>query len=192
MKLHRDVLAYLPVLNNLMLALGIYIYENYFCEYYTFRKQCLILLPAMVVIQAFGAPLFEYGASMSLGVGVSYVVLFNILVGLFQGALQIPMFAMCAKICPDNIAATMFAVLTSIQNQALMGATQIGVGLQSAFGITSHSFGGLYAICLICAGFQLLPWFALHPKLDMLPDDLDQFTADLHAENEMKPMKTVE
>merc|ERR1712159_534038 len=155
MHIDKDILAYLPVAWNFLTAAGMWLYERYLCDGYSVRKQLLFMLPAMAIVQLLGTPLYGFGEHMPQGVGVTYVLIYNVFVAGLQGAISLPTFAMCSMVCPPSIAATMYAIITSIQNFSLMASTQIVVTFEEVFGISKHDFSALWVVCIICAFIQL-------------------------------------
>jgi len=200
MHINKGVLAYLPVLWNFLTAAGMWLYEKYFCDHYGIRQQLLMMLPVMALVQLAGSPLYASGADMPLGLGITYIVIYNAFVAGLQGALSLPTFAMCSMVCPPQIAATMYAILTSVQNQALMVATQTTVGFQEAFGISKNNFDNLWIMCIIFAAIQVIPYVSLvWPDSlggSLVPEDLDGAVAKFHeefdntAENKPLPVST--
>lgn len=92
-----------------------------------------------------------------------------------------PVLVLAARLCPEGVEATLFALLMSIANGGdivggLMGNTllfllsrcgAVGAGLTEMLGVTDQDFTNLGLLTMICVFGNLLPLFLVH----LLPED---------------------
>lgn len=78
-----------------------------------------------------------------------------------------PVLVLAARICPEGIEATLFAVLMSVINISALCSFQLGAGLTHLLGITESNFNNLWLLVLIANISSLLPL----PLLSWLPDE---------------------
>ena len=78
-----------------------------------------------------------------------------------------PVLVLAARICPEGIEATLFAVLMSVINISALCSFQLGAGLTYLLGVTESNFNNLWLLVLIANISSLLPL----PLLSWLPDE---------------------
>jgi folate/biopterin transporter len=77
-----------------------------------------------------------------------------------------PVLVLAARLCPEGIEATLFALLMSVMNVAGLCSYQLGAGLTYWLGVTDVNFVNLWLLVLITNLSNLLPL----PLLGWLPD----------------------
>lgn len=100
-----------------------------------------------------------------------------------------PALVLAARICPEGVEATLFALLMSISNGGgivgnLLGTPAsayacswmlyVGAGLTEFLGVTDHDFSNLGLLTFICVFSNLIPLLLIH----LLPEDEDIPTTD--------------
>ena len=78
-----------------------------------------------------------------------------------------PVLVLAARLCPEGIEATLFALLMSVLNISALFSFQLGAGLTYLLGVTESNFENLWLLVLIANVTSLLPL----PLLKWLPDD---------------------
>merc|ERR1712014_500868 len=84
---------------------------------------------------------------------------------------SMPMFVLAAKVCPDNIEATLFALLMALSNFGHALSTFLGVALCEFYGIVDDKFDNLPEAVIAKSLFRILPIpliLLLVPKLTPL------------------------
>jgi folate/biopterin transporter len=77
-----------------------------------------------------------------------------------------PVLVLAARLCPEGIEATLFALLMSVMNIAALCSYQLGAGLTYFLGVTDVNFINLWLLVLITNLSNLLPL----PLLGWLPE----------------------
>lgn len=77
-----------------------------------------------------------------------------------------PVLVLAARLCPEGIEATLFALLMSVMNVAGLCSYQLGAGLTYWLGVTDVNFANLWLLVLITNLSNLLPL----PLLGWLPE----------------------
>ena len=106
----------------------------------------------------------------SLGISDEWFALGDNLVLTVVGKVAfMPLLVLAARLCPETVEATLFALLMSIFNLANLVSTELGALLTHGLGITETSFEHLWILVVITNGSTLLPLFCLGwlPKVDM-------------------------
>ncbi|MFQ3680439.1 MAG: MFS transporter, partial [Pseudanabaenaceae cyanobacterium] len=78
-----------------------------------------------------------------------------------------PVLVLAARLCPEGIEATLFALLMSVLNLGSLLAYQSGAWLTQALGVTETNFANLPALLIVANLSTLLPL----PLARWLPDD---------------------
>jgi folate/biopterin transporter len=78
-----------------------------------------------------------------------------------------PVLVLAARLCPEGIEATLFALLMSVLNISALCSFQLGAGLTYLLGVTESNFDNLWLLVLIANLTSLLPL----PLLKWLPDE---------------------
>ncbi|NUN66250.1 folate/biopterin family MFS transporter [Pseudanabaena biceps] len=78
-----------------------------------------------------------------------------------------PVLVLAARLCPEGIEATLFALLMSVLNISALCSFQLGAGLTYLLGVTESNFDNLWLLVLIANVTSLLPL----PFLKWLPDE---------------------
>lgn len=78
-----------------------------------------------------------------------------------------PVLVLAARLCPEDMEATLFATLMSVCNGGSVLGGLIGAGLTEVFGITKDRFDNLAVLIFLCNISSLLPL----PLLGLLPQD---------------------
>jgi len=152
------------------LLLGVTLYNKYFTGV-SYRRIFLVAQIAMIFSNMFDFVLVK---RWNLLLGIPDIVFmvgddtFTAVMGRF---FSMPMFVLAAKVCPDNIEATLFALLMALSNLGSAVSSFFGVTLCEFFGIVGDSFEHLPEAVLTKALFRLLPIpliFLLVPDLTPL------------------------
>lgn len=77
-----------------------------------------------------------------------------------------PVLVLAARLCPEGIEATLFALLMSVINISALCSFQLGAALTHFFGVTESNFDNLWLLIVIANISSLLPL----PFLKWLPD----------------------
>ena len=88
-----------------------------------------------------------------------------------------PVLVLSARLCPDGIEASFFALLMSIWNLGLLFSHELGALLTSFLGVTETNFDRLWLLLLITNLSTLLPL----PFLKLLPEGDPQKSANLDS-----------
>ncbi|MBD2186604.1 folate/biopterin family MFS transporter [Pseudanabaena mucicola] len=78
-----------------------------------------------------------------------------------------PVLVLAARLCPEGIEATLFALLMSVLNISALCSAQLGAGLTYLLGVNESNFDNLWLLVLIANVTSLLPL----PLLKWLPDE---------------------
>lgn len=78
-----------------------------------------------------------------------------------------PVLVLAARLCPEDMEATLFATLMSVCNGGSVLGGLIGAGLTQVFGVTKDKFDNLALLIILCNLSSLLPL----PLLGLLPKD---------------------
>ena len=107
-------------------------------------------------------------ANRSLGIGDRWFSLGDSLILTIAGRIAfMPVLVLAARLCPEGIEATLFALLMSVLNISGLCSFQLGAGLTYLLGVTESNFDNLWLLILIANLSSLLPL----PLLNWLPDE---------------------
>lgn len=93
-----------------------------------------------------------------------------------------PVLVLAARLCPEDMEATLFATLMSVCNGGSVLGGLIGAGLTQVFGVTKDKFDNLALLIILCNLSSLLPL----PLLGLLPKDDSDFNSKETDDIEMK------
>jgi folate/biopterin transporter len=82
--------------------------------------------------------------------------------------IQMPIFVMCAELCPVGVEGSIFALTTTVNNVGVTVSGALGGALTAAFGVTLEDFSHLAALCTATAFASLIP-LALLPLVRGVP-----------------------
>jgi len=99
-----------------------------------------------------------------------------------------PVLVLAARICPEGIEATLFAVLMSVINISALCSFQLGAGLTHLLGVTESNFNNLWLLILIANISSLLPL----PLLSWLPDEKNDQSEETTQKSVLTESQTVE
>ena len=99
-----------------------------------------------------------------------------------------PVLVLAARICPEGVEATLFAVLMSVINISALCSFQLGAGLTHLLGITESNFNNLWLLVLIANISSLLPL----PLLSWLPDEKNDQSGEITQKSVLAESQTVE
>lgn len=99
-----------------------------------------------------------------------------------------PVLVLAARICPEGIEATLFAVLMSVINISALCSFQLGAGLTHLLGVTESNFNNLWLLVLIANISSLLPL----PLLSWLPDEKNDQSEETTQKSVLTESQTVE
>nr|WP_242018495.1 folate/biopterin family MFS transporter [Pseudanabaena sp. FACHB-1998] len=84
-----------------------------------------------------------------------------------------PVLVLAARLCPEGIEATLFALLMSVLNISALCSFQLGAVMTRVFGVTESNFDNLWLLIVIANISSLLPL----PFLKWLPDEKNNFSS---------------
>lgn len=168
-----DFMGKVALIGQIATLLGVGVY-NFFLKSVSLKK---IFTWSCILSTIIGATQFilitginrEYGLSDQLFVLGDSVVL-NVL----GEVAFMPGLVLAARICPEGVEATLFALLMSIYNGGSIASSSIGAWLTSLLGVTSDDFSNLIPLLSICLLSNLFPL----AFLSLLPEDLAEQKAD--------------
>lgn len=106
-------------------------------------------------------------ANRSLGIDDRWFSMGDSLILTVAGRIAyMPVLVLAARLCPEGIEATLFALLMSVMNVAALCSYQLGAGFTYFLGITDVNFTNLWLLVLITNLSNLLPL----PLLGWLPE----------------------
>lgn len=146
-------------------GVGIY---NFFLKSIPLRKiffgSCLI-----TTTLAFSQLVLVTRLNQSLGISDKFFVLGDVVVLSTLGKICfMPVLVLAARICPEGVEASLFALLMSILNSGGFVASATGAGLTRLLNVTSTDFHNLFWLVAICVSCNLI---AL-PFLKLLPSEV--------------------
>ena len=128
-------------------------------------------------------------ANRSLGIGDRWFSLGDSLILTVAGRIAfMPVLVLAARLCPEGIEATLFALLMSVINISALCSFQLGAGLTHLLGITESNFDNLWLLVLIANLSSLLPL----PLLRLLPNDKDKNLDELAQSAVLPESQTTE
>mmetsp|Transcript_46648 Transcript_46648/g.117307 ORF Transcript_46648/g.117307 Transcript_46648/m.117307 type:complete len:578 (+) Transcript_46648:43-1776(+) len=111
--------------------------------------------------------------NLSIGVpDVAFIMGDDVIANLVGRSFMMPLFVLSAKVCPDNLEATLFAVLMALFNLGTTVSTNFGAALTDLLGIRQGNFDMLPHAVVVRSLCRLLPIpliFLLVP--DLSPQD---------------------
>jgi folate/biopterin transporter len=99
-----------------------------------------------------------------------------------------PVLVLAARLCPEGVEATFFALLMSVVNLAGLVSYETGAVMMHWLGITEHNFANLALLVVITNLTTLLPL----PFLSWLPGTSEAATHAAEAEALLHPVTTIE
>ena len=109
-------------------------------------------------------------ANRSLGIDDRWFSLGDSLILTVAGRIAfMPVLVLAARLCPEGIEATLFALLMSVLNISALCSFQLGAGLTHLLGVTESNFDNLWILVLIANITSLLPL----PLLNWLPNEAE-------------------
>eukprot|EP00411_Alexandrium_monilatum_P081921 CAMPEP_0175607870 /NCGR_PEP_ID=MMETSP0096-20121207/61450_1 /TAXON_ID=311494 /ORGANISM="Alexandrium monilatum, Strain CCMP3105" /LENGTH=390 /DNA_ID=CAMNT_0016912737 /DNA_START=1 /DNA_END=1170 /DNA_ORIENTATION=- len=172
------LLSWIDCFGSLGLLLGVTIYNKYLSEV-PYRRIFFGAQVAMVVCGLFDFVLVK---RWNLVVGIPDIVMligddaFTVTMRRF---FAMPMFILAAKVCPESVEATLFAMLMALSNFGSTVADFLGVSMLEAFGVVGSNFDRLGDVILAKSFCRLLPMLLI-PLLvpNLRPNDPIDIEAD--------------
>lgn len=146
--------------------LGVWLFQRFFKGVPT-RK---IFFWTTIISTALGLTslLLVTHVNRSLGIDDRWFSLGDNLILTIAGRIAfMPVLVLAARLCPEGIEATLFALLMSVLNISALCSFQLGAGLTHLLGVTESNFDNLWILVLIANISSLLPL----PFLKWLPDE---------------------
>ncbi len=146
--------------------LGVWLFQRFFKSvptrkifFWTTIISTLLGLTSLLLVTHF---------NRNLGIGDRWFSLGDNLILTVAGRIAfMPVLVLAARLCPEGIEATLFALLMSVLNISALCSFQLGAGLTYIFGVTETNFDNLWILILIANLSSLLPL----PLLHWLPDE---------------------
>ncbi|PZO36672.1 MAG: folate/biopterin family MFS transporter [Pseudanabaena frigida] len=128
-------------------------------------------------------------ANRSLGISDRWFSLGDNLILTVAGRIAfMPVLVLAARLCPEGIEATLFALLMSVLNISALCSFQLGAGLTHLLGVTESNFDNLWILILIANVTSLLPL----PLLKWLPDEKVKMSEELNPKSVLMESQNVE
>lgn len=123
-------------------------------------------------------------ANRSLGIDDRWFSMGDSLILTVAGRIAyMPVLVLAARLCPEGIEATLFALLMSVMNIAALCSYQLGAGLTYFLGVTDINFMNLWLLVLITNLSNLLPL----PLLGWLPETQTAIATNIASAKEPLP-----
>jgi len=184
------MLGWIDCFGSLSLLVGITVYNKYLTNV-SYRKIFLIAQLAMVVMNMSDYILVK---RWNLLVGIPDVVFIvgdDAVTLLMSRFFSMPLFVLASKVCPDNVEATLFAMLMSLSNFGSTISEFAGVSMLEAFGVVHRNFDRLPEAIVtksLCRLMVIPLIFVLVPNLTPQdPIELGDGKAEGHAGNSEEP-----
>ncbi|MEO0407742.1 MAG: folate/biopterin family MFS transporter, partial [Cyanobacteria bacterium P01_A01_bin.135] len=161
-----EFLGRLRLVTSAAAIAGIWMFQRFF-KTVPFRSifGWTILLSALLGLTSL---LLVTHANRALGIEDHWFSLGDSLILTVMGQIAyMPILVLAARICPEGIEATLFALLMSVLNLARLLSHEGGALLTKVLGITDTNFEHLWLLVLIANLTTLLPLFGLR----LLPDE---------------------
>jgi hypothetical protein len=171
------IMGWMDCFGSVGLLLGVILYNKYLTQV-SYRNIFLFAQVAMVFSNMFDLVLVK---RWNLMVGIPDFVFIagdDTLATIISRFFAMPMFVLASKVCPDNIEATLFALLMALSNFGSSVSNYFGVTLCEVFGIVGDNFDNLPDAVIAKSLCRLLPIpliFLLVPNLtpcDPIPCDV--------------------
>ncbi len=146
--------------------LGVWIFQRFFKGVAT--RKIFFWTTIVSTLLGLTSLLLVTHLNRSLGIGDRWFSLGDNLILTIAGRIAfMPVLILAARLCPEGIEATLFALLMSVINIASLCSFQLGAGLTHLLGVTESNFTNLWLLILIANLSNVLPL----PLLKWLPDD---------------------
>jgi folate/biopterin transporter len=123
-------------------------------------------------------------ANRSLGIDDRWFSMGDSLILTVAGRIAyMPVLVLAARLCPEGIEATLFALLMSVMNIAALCSYQLGSAFTYFLGVTDVNFANLWLLVLITNLSNLLPL----PLLAWLPETQNAIAANVTSTNTPQP-----
>jgi hypothetical protein len=164
------VLGWMDCFGNIGLLLGVTLYNKYLTGV-SYQRIFLFAQIAMIFSNLLDLILVKRW-NLLLGIPDLFFMIgddtFSAIMGRF---FSMPMMVLAAKVCPDNIEATLFALLMALSNLGYAVSSFFGVTLCEVFGVVGDNFDNLPEAVIAKSLFRLLAIpliFLLVPNLTPL------------------------
>uniref|UniRef100_A0A7S1QXS1 Uncharacterized protein n=1 Tax=Alexandrium catenella TaxID=2925 RepID=A0A7S1QXS1_ALECA len=150
------VLSWIDCFGSLGLLLGVTIYNKYLSEV-PYRK---VFMGAQMAVAFCGLFDLMLVKRWNLAIGIPDIVMLigdDALTVTMRRFFAMPMFILAAKVCPENVEATLFAMLMALSNFGGTVAEFIGVSMLEAFEVVDGNFDRLDDVILAKSFCRLLP-----------------------------------
>ncbi len=177
-----EFLGRVRLVTSLAALVGIFVYQKYL-KSVSFRH---ILGWSMVLSTLLGLTslILVTHANRTLGIDDYWFSLGDSLILTVMGQIAfMPVLVLSARLCPDGIEATFFALLMSIWNLAGLLSHEFGALLTQLLGVTETNFDRLWLLVLVTNLSSLLPF----PLLGWLPQGDPQKLASFSQKSENLP-----
>ncbi len=155
-----DFLGTLNIVASFATMLGVFIYNKFFSTinlktFYSFSQVfCATLTLAMVIL--YNRWNIAWGISDEL-----FMILDNLVTSIAGEVNSLPLLILACRLCPKNIEATVFSILSAVSNTAGILSSQLGAYLLYRLNITADNFDNLQYMTMILAAFQVIPLIVL-------------------------------
>jgi len=171
------LMGWMDCFGSVGLLLGITLYNKYLTEV-SYRNIFLFAQVAMVFSNMSDLVLVKRW-NLTLGIpDFIFIAGDDTLATIISRFFTMPLFVLASKVCPDNIEATLFALLMALSNFGSSVSNYFGVTLCEVFGIVGDNFDNMPEAVIAKSLCRLLPIpliFLLVPNLtpcDSIPVDV--------------------
>jgi len=146
--------------------LGVWLFQRFFKSVPT--RKIFFWTTIISTLLGLTSLLLVTHANRALGIDDRWFSLGDNLILTVAGRIAfMPVLILAARLCPEGIEATLFALLMSVLNISALCSFQLGAGLTYLLGVTESNFDNLWILVLIANLTSLLPL----PLLRWLPDE---------------------
>jgi folate/biopterin transporter len=175
LKFDPEFLGRVRLVTSVAALLGIWLFQRFF-KSVPFRKIFLWTTIASTVL-GLSSLLLVTHANRAIGIDDQWFSLGDSLILTVAGEIAfMPVLVLAARICPEGIEATLFALLMSVINLAGLVSQEGGALLTHWLGVTESNFDNLWLLVTISNLSTLLPL----PLLRWLPNDQQAIEGNTH------------
>lgn len=165
------------------MVIGTFVY-NWKLKHFGFRKM-LFWTQVVLIILSLGDLILVSRINHSIGLPDKIFVLgTDVISDIITQVQWMPLMVLCAKICPENVEATLFALLMSVSNASSRVSLFVGSAFISHLSITKTDFKNLWLLCAIASALSVLPIIFIF----LIPDTVSQEKIDDTPQREKIPL----
>eukprot|EP00929_Paragymnodinium_shiwhaense_P026680 TRINITY_DN15807_c0_g3_i1.p1 TRINITY_DN15807_c0_g3~~TRINITY_DN15807_c0_g3_i1.p1 ORF type:complete len:610 (+),score=64.81 TRINITY_DN15807_c0_g3_i1:47-1831(+) len=159
-KFSATLLGWIDIFGYVGLFVGVTLYNKY-CTRVSYRRIFAVAQIAYAVL-SLGDLVLVKRWNLLVGIpDVAFLVGDDAITSCMNRFCVMPMFVLASKVCPDNVEATLFALLMSLNNFGGNVGSLLGVSLLEFLGVVGGNYDNFEEVIVIKAGFRLLPVFII-------------------------------